>query len=262
MAAFLACAAAALAAETLDTVERQITQRQMALQSVQFKEHEVSDQVTEKGRVHGITESFQQYARVGGKVLVRVERTDRLEFRLNEGHRDTRVSEGFQVDDGKAMYVLIEDGKEKTVFTQPHVEGTPLGGQPPFALIRKMGALELLPDEVVDGREAWVIRIKPRQTPAEGKRLFDVRCMWFDKQTGVVIKNIIYGPNGRVDSTSHVTDLVVNPEIQPARFHFEIPPGAKVIGKEQIDAAATRAAEEMRKEEARQGHQQGADQRR
>jgi outer membrane lipoprotein-sorting protein len=260
VAALIVCGNACLAGETVSAVEKMIAQRRTALASVQFREREVSDDVYEKDATHSVTESCHQYARVDGKTLTRVETVNQVNTRFHEGHEETRVRRGLLVDDGNTMYTMIREGGNATVLKHPHVEAEPLGGQMPFAEIREKYRLEMMPDEMISGREAWVIRASPRarrnEPSVKGENPPPPRCMWFEKQTGIMIKQITYDASGRVAGTRHVTDIRINPEIPPARFHFEIPPGANVLGKEEIDAAATRIAEEVAKGKQQRGRKE------
>lgn len=131
------------------------------------------------------------------------------------------------VTDGTFMYQSTQQAKKyhKVVKTRSNPD-TILQMAAPIVL-RKLSSnydLELLPDEVADGKKVTVIKASPRHGTWTEKH-------FFDKESGVRVKHLELDNNGKQTYLLTLTDLKTNVEFESDHFIFEMPDGADLIDK-------------------------------
>ena len=83
-------------------------------------------------------------------------------------------------------------------------------------------------EQVVSGRDAWVVEFGRSRCglafPGEDGR----RVMWIDKATGLALREESYSADGRLYSSAEITHLTIKGAIDPDRFRF-VAPGDAVL---------------------------------
>ena len=90
-----------------------------------------------------------------------------------------------------------------------------------FDVLRQEYETKVLPDEKIDGKEVWVIEARPKdteKTPA-ARMVSYVR-----KDIPLTIKTVSYTKFDKVFQTTTLTEIKVNPKIDPERFVLKRPP--------------------------------------
>ncbi len=86
--------------------------------------------------------------------------------------------------------------------------------------------LQYLGEEVISGRSTDMISLLPK-TPAG----FEAARVWLDSDRSLIVKARVEMENGSVRTVT-LTDIVLNPPADPARFQFIPPEGAQVIRRD------------------------------
>jgi outer membrane lipoprotein-sorting protein len=154
--------------------------------------------------------------------------TDQLMGQAGQEQKSKTIST--MVCDGEFMYSVSEANGEKSATKQNIMTQGWITDKTYFNNLRQGSKLKLLPDETVDGRSTYVIEATSKQAPpANQSGTTAVSYMYFDKETGLVIKWLSKDASGKVVSTSITTDLKVNSTISADRFVFKAPEGVEVM---------------------------------
>jgi outer membrane lipoprotein-sorting protein len=157
------------------------------------------------------------------------------------------------------MYTISDVGGQKMAMKMkpsPEMAGAdPLNSESAFKAMGKDFNLKVLPDAAVDGKDAWVIEATPKDS--KNAEMMTKMVTYYDKKTGLPIKSVGYGKDGKVVNTMTISDIKTNADIPADRFVFKAPPGVEVMdmtkvagmgGKmpsaEEMDDAATEPADE------------------
>lgn len=109
---------------------------------------------------------------------------------------------------------------------KPEVNGQKMMTEPTgFNQLEKRYDLSIVPDEKIDGKNAWVIKAKLKKGQAQTGE-FERMVMYYDQTTGMLIKTISYDKNGKVAATMEVVKSAVNVKISDDRF--KVPAGVQV----------------------------------
>lgn len=166
--------------------------------------------------------------RQGEITLHRMELNVHQDLYLTDGPIGRTQWKSVQVHDGKSVYSSRDDFSQVSVYIQnPRIDplltyNVPLGGKALLDVIEKSSPA-VLPDETVDGREQYVVRVSASD-PQAVSYLFR-----FDKATGITVEMSELYPDGKQKKSTRFSDLVINPQIDTQRFEFVTPPGASVI---------------------------------
>ncbi|MCL4693848.1 MAG: hypothetical protein KJ060_15215 [Candidatus Hydrogenedentes bacterium] len=137
------------------------------------------------------------------------------------------------VFDGEVAYSEMEAmGRKQYSKATPKSgdEKSPEGGKSLIESIRKRGEVTLLPDETVNGLDAYVFEVKPNNAgQQQGPVKAELIRFYVDKSTGIQVRSILLDDEGNAMLTTDYTDIKVNPEIDPKRFEYTPPPGVEVI---------------------------------
>ena len=87
--------------------------------------------------------------------------------------------------------------------------------------------MKLLPEESVDGKPAWVLEMTPKN-PAQ-KAQSPRTVSWYEKKSGLPLKTVSYGPEGKPVSTTTFSDHKVDEKLSEDLFKFEPPAGVQVM---------------------------------
>ncbi|MCM1987680.1 outer membrane lipoprotein-sorting protein [Methanococcoides seepicolus] len=164
-----------------------------------------------------------------------------------------------QAEQGEGM-VMVSNGKTMWTYNpdQNSVMVMNLGSMGDFdaSQMDYTGMMQDLLDEndltldaidTVDGRDSYVISIKPNDNSTSGL-VVDMKT-WIDKETWMPLKFEMYDDEGNLMIVTEYRDFEVNTGIPDSEFEFEIPEGAEVVT---FDSLEDLIPEEVTLEEAQE----------
>jgi outer membrane lipoprotein-sorting protein len=214
---------AGLAGDTLESVEKTLTEKWAKVQSMSAKMHVHIELDTGRTKGTSKTESDIDYMLKDGKELFRSHMRIKEDFEpAPKGEHSTLI-----IIDGDVIYSLIEGTGQTLAVKQKrgdHAFGIP-GGDNVFGRLHKGHDLKLKHGEKVDGKEMYVIEAVAREASvmAPSKMVH-----YFDKDTGMLVKMIGTDANGKEMTRLRYSDVKINPKIDPSRFVFKTPPDVKL----------------------------------
>jgi outer membrane lipoprotein-sorting protein len=206
----------------LKSVEADIVAKRKTLKSLTAKVKSVTDMSTADYEHHAVSEGTHEYAVKDGKTLSRVEMTVHATTTAN-GNVDLTDGKTLTVSDGQMTYLLSEHNGHRTALkTKPQTESL----ANPLSALRGMYDLALLPDESIDGKDAYVIECTPNasQSSLQGRLV-----NYYLKSNGLLVKSTAYNGGGDLINTTTYTDLKTNVAIKPDRFEFKVPDGVELL---------------------------------
>jgi outer membrane lipoprotein-sorting protein len=222
----LAFPAATTAEETIDTVEKKIIELFDQYDSITYKVTMTLDANMGGMTISSKGEGTSEYMKKDDKTLFRQEMAITTENPRSPGQSMT--SNSMKICDGEFIYTLQEQGSIKQAFKQniADVDSVP-GGKMMFDYLNKHGDLKLLPGEEIDGEEVYVIAVtlkqgNPMGVPTKRKR-------YISKKTGLPVRLEMFGPDDKVMMTIAMSDVKINPKVDPSRFVFKAPEDVEVI---------------------------------
>ena len=214
----LAVSSSAIAADTLESVEKKITEQWSKLKSLSAK-------TTMDMNMQGMSmksEGTIEYMTRDGKELFRMDMT----MKQSMGGQEMDGSM-YTIADGQFVYAVTEMMGQKMAMKQkPDAFQGAVGGKQMFEDMRKNNELKLLPDEKVDGQGTFVIEAKPKPT---GPKPYSHSKMFFAKDTGIMVKMVGVGADGQEVMTMKVSDVKRDAKIDADRFVFKAPDGVQVM---------------------------------
>ena len=209
--------------DKLEEAEKKITEARAKHKSVQTKSKTTQEFKSEQMEMKSETVGTQEYRKKDGRYLLRVEMKTKGTQKI-KGQPDQKIDTTvLMIDDGKFLYTLNTMGTSRTA-TKMKRNPDMFEGKAYFKQLRKHFTLKLLPDEKVDGKDAYVIETKPKtDNPATSKAIY-----YFDKKTGIDLKMVSYDGKGKAVMTTVTTDVKLNAEIKDDRFVFKAPEGVQV----------------------------------
>lgn len=84
----------------------------------------------------------------------------------------------------------------------------------------------VLPDQEIDGRAMYVVQV---DAPTSSPRAYQRLQVFLDKETGLTRRVLGFGPGGAEVLSVDYLDFALNPEIDPERFKFVMPPNSKIL---------------------------------
>ena len=167
-----------------------------------------------------------EWAKRGGKRLFRMSLGNTLWIYQGDA-KTTRTGEMLIfVYDGEFLYSQRQLKQfEKTTKSRYEPDRVlQIGGQDLFRGLTETNILKLRPEEMVDGRDAYVVEA----TPITGK---GSAVHYFDKQTGVRLKWIERDETGKAKLTLTLSELNTTPEFSEDYFTYKLPEGFELIDK-------------------------------
>lgn len=168
-----------------------------------------------------------EWAKRGDKRLIRIGLANSLLF----DHGDavgTQTGEALVfVYDGEFLYSQLQQPIHFKQTTKSRYEPhrvLQIGGQDLFRGLTEANRLKLNPEEMVDGRAAYVVET----TPIAGK---GSAVYYFDKQTGAQLKLIVRDETGKATLTLTLSDINTAPEFSEDYFIYKLPEGFDLIDK-------------------------------
>lgn len=239
----LASALSAQAGDTVESVEKDIIQKQAALRSLQCTSRlvgetragDVTTRMTAEYRIE-----FQR--KPGGKTAgrlesrVKAEQTPKPEYPLEFGDMAVTV-----VFDGEYTHELRQQGSRGAVSRSKGGDSPVLfDAKAEFKTLHEDYNARLLPDGKLDGREAYVLEFTLKDGPLGALAPRMVRH--FDRKTGIPLKTVEYDEAGRATMTQVFEGLKPNIEFPADHFAFKVPPGVQLIEEPGADGAASQPA--------------------
>jgi len=160
-----------------------------------------------------------------GKVLWRLEQKTATVTEI-AGQKQNMEVTTLAVTDGEFTYVLMEQSGQKQVIKSKAESAQPtLANKETFEQLHKDSELRLLPEAKLDGRSAYVIEATPKDKSDPMAR----QTLWFDKESGMLLKMEVVDEQGRPLHTSTFSNYKTNVTLKPERFRFQPPEGVPVI---------------------------------
>lgn len=167
-----------------------------------------------------------QYLIQGEKVLSRV---DIIQDSISTvGPSEIKTHEEHTLyGDGKIVYDIGESNGQKMAFkmkADPVQSALPSKGF--FEVLRKDFNSKLLPDEKIDGHDVWVIEARPNDS---GRTPASRTVSYIRKDIAVIVKTVSYSKTNQPFQTTTITEIKVNPKLDPERFNFKLPPDYELV---------------------------------
>jgi len=250
----------AVAEESVESVEKKITEALSKHKSLRIKDKSLTDMETPEFKLKTEAESVMEYARrPESKWVSRIESKTRMVRKIQDQAEEKEDGKMLTVCDGQFVWLLTESAQMKTAMKNkldPKQNYNPFDGKGLFELLKKHYDLKVLPDETVNGKETYVIEARMKKTPETeanpGMNYRAVTC--YDKKTGVALKSTSYDDKGKVISKSEAVEVQTDPSIADDRFVFKAPEGVTVMDMTQYsqqeqtgsagEAKADKAADE------------------
>jgi outer membrane lipoprotein-sorting protein len=206
-------------AETIDEVGKKIAAASGKLNSFSAKMKMVTEMKQEGFSMVTTSEGTTEMLRKGDLFLTRSENKGVVETNMG-GNVSKQESSTLSIVDGSFSYAVSEmagmKSAQKMKMQKP--------GDDPLSIWRQNADLKLLPDASVDGHAVWAIEATPKNDQmGQGKSL-----LYFQKDSGQMIKMVVHTPDGKPMTTMTFTDIKLNEKISPDRFVFTPPPGVEV----------------------------------
>ncbi len=194
-------------AETVESVEKKITEKWGAVKSISAK-------VKMEGAMSAMagTGTWELEKR-GDKIVFRME--------LSFGSQMSATT----ISDGEFTLSVTDQMGQKMAAKMKLDETQSMSPTAQLAKFRKTHELNVLPDQSVEGHAVYVIEGTPKQPTGYMGRMVS----YYAKETGVPIRTTVHDANGNVTSNMTFTDIQINPEIDASRFEFKAPPGVEVV---------------------------------
>jgi outer membrane lipoprotein-sorting protein len=162
-----------------------------------------------------------EYLIQGDKILSRVDVTTDSISTIGSNETKTRDVHTLY-GDGQFVFDVGETNGQKLAFK---MKSDPMQVAVPskafFDVLRKDYEIKVLPDEKIDGKAVWVIEARPRDTE---KTPAARMVSYIRKDIPLTIKTVSYSKFDKIFQTTTLTDIKVNPKIDPERFVFKHAP--------------------------------------
>jgi len=132
--------------------------------------------------------------------------------------------------DGEFAWTVrkAQDGRQIVAKQRPDaMEGTP-GGKDTFKQLRESFELKRLPDQVIEGKDSFVIESTPKQPAGRGIARYNFA---FAKDSGILFKTVRFNKEGDEVNEIHFTDVKLNSELDPTLFIPKFDPETQEIGR-------------------------------
>ena len=232
--ALLAASATLTRAETLEEVQKKLTERALSYKSLAYKQTLVSDtKIGDDAKTHVESDGTIEMLRKGEEYIVRSEQKMKTSSEY-AGQKTDQSMRMLMIYDGEYFYTLSESEHGKQAMRQKMANLNNLIKKDMFKELEEAWDLKLLPDEKVNGRAAWVLEMRPKKQTANGQpnqaqEFYSRMVHWYDQETGIALKSIGYDKAGKESMKMTASDIKVNPDIPAERFKFTPPEGVPVI---------------------------------
>lgn len=231
MAGVILCAAPIAWADTLEEVENKIAEAMKKHKSLITKSKYKQDMKLEGMEIKSESEVLSEQRNLGEEgFLSRVEAKARSVRKMQDQPEVKEESTMLMIRDRAHQYTYSETGEVKHAMkTRASKDDTnPFDVKAHFKIMRENWTMKLLPEESVDGKSCYVIEATPNAGGPTQEVLSRI-VTWYDKRTGVSLKNVTYDKAGRETTTTVTTEVKIDSDIPDDRFVFKTPPGVTLI---------------------------------
>jgi outer membrane lipoprotein-sorting protein len=226
-------------AETLEEVEKKITELTTKHKSVELKMKTKMDVAMEQMSEKSEADSTVIYAKKGEKWLSRNETKSTGTRKVGEQPEEKLDSKMLVIYDGQHTYTLMESPQFTQASKQKTESQDPFGNKMWEGLHKHMN-IKLLPDQTVDGKSTWVIEMRPKadeDAPPEAMEAMNNTrsVVHYRKSDGVAVKSVTYDKD-KPTVTMTVTDIKYDVEPKPDTFTFKAPEGVTVMDMDALAA--------------------------
>ncbi|MBL8879678.1 MAG: outer membrane lipoprotein carrier protein LolA [Phycisphaerales bacterium] len=229
LAAWLVCAClpVAFAADTLESVEKAIVEKNEKLTSIQFRSVTNQELSSPQFTMKTDSESTVEAAKKGDVWMFRAEAKTKSSQKM--GDQETKSDQAtLMVCDGKFNYVLSDTAGQKQAMKMAMSQDVSMiSNKKFFDQLRKDHELKLLADEKAEGKDAWVVEATPKN--AASSPMMSKMKFYFDKDSGMTVQVIGLNAEGKPMSTTVNKDIKINASIPDDRFTFKAPEGVTVM---------------------------------
>ena len=224
VAVLLGWVATAGAGDTLESVEKKLTEKSKTVKALTADVSMVTDMAFPGGSSKSKSTGTLEFLKKGDMFLSRMEINTVSTQKY--GEQETKMESSTQtILDGEFAYVLADQMGQKMAMKQKADNMQGADAETMFRTLRKDHDLKLLPDSTVDGQAVYVIEATPKSAATgAGKSV-----SYFAKDSGLVVKMVNFNPQGQPMSEMTYTSIKVNPKIDPDRFVFKAPAGVQVM---------------------------------
>ncbi|MCO6438921.1 MAG: outer membrane lipoprotein carrier protein LolA [Phycisphaerae bacterium] len=247
--AFTSLCSCAMAQRIVD-VEDEIKKKASEIKSFRAKmttETKIDNEYLHESKL----DATMELSRVGDDILYRMEGTITGRYMPPERAMRFMDRDTLTVCDGKNIYYYVDGTRER--FPIKSAAKNRIDAEAPlfpndrfFNELRTDKKLDLLPDDKVNGQEAYVIVATPHDP---GRFRIKRKITWFSKENGLILKQVTYDLDDTPYNTMEMTDIQTNVKIDPARFSFKTPEGVTVQDLTQVAAPAATSAAEKKADE-------------
>lgn len=233
----LVFSATASAADTLEDVEKKILAQAEKNRTLSARTATSSDIEAPGMRMKSQAEGTYEYARRGDKTLFRMESKSAGTTKFGDQPETKSEDKTLAIADGEFYYTLTETAGQKMAMKMKlDPSKINVTGKEGFEQLHKDYNLKLLPDEKVDGHEAYVIEATPKK-PKPGTT--ELTRFYYSKENGVLVKSAMESKAEQSKSkvTFSLSDVKPNADIKPERFVFKAPEGVVVMDMTKLDTA-------------------------
>lgn len=197
----------AVAGETVDSVEKKLATQWSKVKSL-----------SAKLRMEGVSDSM-----TGVGVYQLLKKGDRTTYRmdmsLGEEIDTTTISDGefiLSITDHRGQKLAMKMRPDETQVVAPTAQ---------LAQLRASHDLKLLPEQTVSGQAVYVIEATPKHREGHvGRTIF-----YYAKETGVPVRMTVYSASGQLLSDMTLSEIEINPALDPSRFAIKPPPGVELM---------------------------------
>ena len=212
------------AGETLETVEKKLTEKSKSITSLTADITMVTDVNFEGGSSKSESKGTLEYLKQGEKFLSRMELKTVATQRF--GEQETKMdSSTLTIVDGDITYLLLDQMGQKMAMKQKAQNAYGADADSMLKPLRKEHDLKLLPDSSVDGTATYVIEATPKSAATGGGKI----VMYLAKDTGIVLRMLNFDNQGRPMANTTYANIKMNPKIDASRFVFKAPEGVQIM---------------------------------
>jgi len=235
IAALLLCPFVARCAD-LDTIEAEVTSKWDKIDSMTY---DMVTSMNQAGQGYSIKMDSTGNAEMKHKdaktwLMKMDSKTDMIQSMAGKDNK--MASTTLMVVDGEYSYTVSDTNGVKSGTKMKAAQWTEhAGGKGFFKWLREENDCKVLPDESVDGVSCYVVEATSKKGGPQAMAM--KYC--FSKDHGMAIGIDTKGPDGKVISTTKLTNIKMNPSIPDDHFVFKAPAG---VVMQDMDALKNQAA--------------------
>jgi outer membrane lipoprotein-sorting protein len=237
MVAGLAFCGTAIAADTLEDVEKKILAQAEKNKTFSAKTATSTDITAPGMSMKSKAEGTYEVARRGDKTLLRMDSKSSGTTKIGDQPETKSESKSLVIADGQFYYTLTETAGQKMAMKMKlDPSKSTVTSKEGFDQMRKDYNLKLLPDEKIEGQGVYVIEATPKKAKPDTT---EVNKYYYSKDTGILVKSVMEskGEQSKSSITSSLSDIKPNADIKPERFVFKAPEGVMVMDMTQTETA-------------------------